>query len=259
MTDLSTLSDELYRALRDRAPIPLISARYPELDVDDAYRISLGVLEKRIAAGEKLVGKKIGLTAKAVQEMVGVDEPDFGFLTDAMQFQDGDTVVIADSMMTPMVEAEIALVLKDTLPTKGVTPEMVLAATDYVAASLEIVDTRFDTQKIGIVDTVADNASSALFVLGQHKLPADAIDLAAIQCELFRNGEKLSEGIGAAVLGSPLISAAWLANRLGAFGVALEAGDIVLPGSLVPFAPIKPGDSFSANFTGLGEITAHFA
>ncbi|WP_338466217.1 fumarylacetoacetate hydrolase family protein [Novosphingobium sp. ZN18A2] len=255
----SRLSDELFDALRNRAPIPLISARHPELDIDEAYRISLGVLERRQADGERLVGKKIGLTAKAVQQMVGVDEPDFGFLTNAMQFADGGTVTIADSMMTPMVEAEIALVLKSTLPTDGVTPEMVMDATEFAAASLEIVDTRFDTPKITIVDTVADNASSALFVLGKDRVDPREVDLVTMKCELFRNGDKLSQGLGAAVLGSPFISAAWLANRLGAFGVALEAGDVVLPGSLVPFAPIAAGDTFVAEFEGLGLVSATFA
>lgn len=257
--DLTALSGELYAALRNRAPIPLISLRHPELDVDDAYRISLGVLERRQADGEKLVGKKIGLTAKAVQQMVGVDEPDFGFLTDAMQFSDGDTVTIAKSMLTPMVEPEIALVMKASLPTEGVTPEMVREATDYAAASLEIVDTRFDTQKITIVDTVADNASSALFVLGKDRIDPFSIALEEVQCQLIKNGEKISEGVGAAVLGSPYISAAWLANRLGAFGVALEAGDVVLPGSLTPFAPIAAGDSFVAEFSGIGSVSATFA
>jgi 2-oxopent-4-enoate/cis-2-oxohex-4-enoate hydratase len=259
MTDPEKLSADLYQALRTRRPIPLISARHPELTIDDAYRISLGVLEKRIADGERLVGKKIGLTAKAVQEMVGVDEPDFGFLTDAMQFDESDTVVIAESLMTPMVEAEIALVLKKSLPTENVTPDMVLAATDYVAASLEIVDTRFGTPRIRIVDTVADNASSARFVLGKDRIDPRDIDLAGVACELSRNGKKLSEGVGAAVLGSPLISAAWLANRLGAYGVALEAGDVVLPGSLVQIVPIAAGDEFTAVFAGIGVVTARFA
>lgn len=257
--DLNTLSGEIYDALRNRAPIPLISVRHPELDVDDAYQISLGVLERRQADGEKLVGKKIGLTAKAVQQMVGVDEPDYGFLTDAMQFADGETITIANSMLTPMVEPEIALVLKSTLPKEGVTPEMVRDATDYAAASLEIVDTRFNTQKITIVDTVADNASSAMFVLGKDRIDPFAIELETVQCQLLRNGEKLSEGVGAAVLGSPYISAAWLANRLGSVGVALEAGDVVLPGSLTPFAPIAVGDNFVAEFSGIGSVTAKFA
>lgn len=257
--DLNTLAGEIYHALRNRAPIPLISERHPELNVDDAYRISLGVLERRQADGEKLVGKKIGLTAKAVQQMVGVDEPDFGFLTDAMQFAEGETVTIANSMLTPMVEPEIALVLKSTLPTEGVTPEMVREATDYAVASLEIVDTRFNTQKITIVDTVADNASSALFVLGKDRIDPFAIELETVQCQLIRNGEKITEGVGAAVLGSPYISAAWLANRLGSVGVALEAGDVVLPGSLTPFAPITAGDIFVAEFSGIGSVTAKFA
>lgn len=136
---------------------------------------------------------------------------------------------------------------------------MVREATDYVAASLEIVDTRFDTQKITIVDTVADNASSALFLLGKERIDPYSIELETVTCELFKNGAKLSEGVGAAVLGSPYISATWLANRLGAFGVSLEAGDIVLPGSLPPFAPITAGDSFTAEFSGIGSVSTCFA
>lgn len=253
------LSAELYSALRQRQPVALISARHPEFGLEEAYAISLRVLEMRLASGERLVGKKIGLTAKAVQDMLGIDEPDYGFLTDAMQFRNGATVTIADSMMAPMVEAEIALVLKSDLPTAGVTPEQVLAATDYAVPCLELVDTRFDTPKIRLIDTVADNASSALFVLGEGRLDPRTVDLAGISCILTRNGEKQSEGVGAAVMGSPLNSVAWLANRLGAAGVSLNAGDVILPGSLVPLAPIVAGDVYRASFAGLGEVSVRFA
>lgn len=256
---LAALADELHAALRQRQPIDLISQRFPELSIDDAYAISLGVLQKRLAAGERLTGKKIGLTAKAVQQMVGVDEPDFGFLTDAMALANGATVTMAQQLMTPMVEAEIALVLHSDLPTEGVTPERVLAATAYAAPCLEIVDTRFNTPRIRLVDTVADNASCALYVLGEGRGDPRTMDLATVRCALLRNGVKQSEGVGAAVLGSPLIAVAWLANRLGAFGVALRAGDVVLPGSLVPLAPIAAGDTYVADFGALGTVSARFA
>jgi 2-oxopent-4-enoate/cis-2-oxohex-4-enoate hydratase len=200
---VTKLADELHEALINRATIPLLSARYPEFSVEDAYKVSLGVLNKRLASGEKLTGKKIGLTAKAVQDMLGIDEPDFGFLTDAMEVPNGGIVTIADHMITPMVEAEIALVLKASLPTKGVTPEMVLDATDYVTACFELVDTRFDTSKIKIVDTVADNASSALYVLGDKKVDPRKVDLAKVNCVVRRNGEQILSGVGAAVMGSP--------------------------------------------------------
>ncbi|WP_305806985.1 fumarylacetoacetate hydrolase family protein [Stenotrophomonas sp. YIM B06876] len=161
--------------------------------------------------------------------------------------------------MNPMVEAEIALVLKRDLPTENVTAKQVLEATDYAAPCLELVDTRFETPRIRIVDTIADNASSALFVLGEGRVDPRKVDLAAITCVVTRNGEKQSEGVGAAVMGSPLHSTAWLANRLGAAGVSLNAGDIVLAGSLVPLAKIAAGDAFEATFAGLGSVSARFA
>ena len=252
------LADELYNALQSRTTIPLISQRYPDLSVEEAYKISKIVLDRRIADGEKLIGKKIGLTAKAIQDMLGIDEPDYGFLTDAMQIDNGGTVHIKDSMMTPMIEAEIALVMKADLPQHGVTPEMILEATDFVTASFELVDTRFETQKIGIVDTIADNASSALFVLGDQRVDPRSLNLPDIQCIVYRNGKQVLTGKGEAVMGSPLISAAWLANKMGSFGVPIKAGDIVLPGSVVPFAPITSGDHYEAKFTGLGRVSCSF-
>ena len=252
------LADELYHALQSRSTIPLISQRYPDLSVEEAYEISKIVLDRRLANGEKLIGKKIGLTAKAIQDMLGIDEPDYGFLTDAMQINNGGTIRIKDSMMTPMIEAEIALVMKTDLPPHGVTPEMVLEATDFITASFELVDTRFETQKIGIVDTVSDNASSALFVLGDQRVDPRSLSLPDIKCKVFRNGEHVLTGQGEAVMGSPLISAAWLANKMGGFGVPIKAGDIVLPGSVVPFAPIAAGDKYEAEFTGLGRVSCSF-
>lgn len=252
------LSDELFGALSGKQTLELISERYPSLTVADAYAVSLGVLKKRLENGERLVGKKIGLTAKPVQEMLGIDEPDFGFLTDAMQIENGSEVLIAEHLNTPMMEAEFALVLKSDLPTSGVTPDMVLAAADYAAACFELVDTRFNTAQIKIVDTVADNASSALFVLGDKRVDPSKLDLAQVDCVVSKNGEAISNGKGEAVMGSPLISVAWLANKLGEFGVQLNSGDILLPGSLVPFAPIAPGDSFEANFGDLGSVSCSF-
>jgi 2-oxopent-4-enoate/cis-2-oxohex-4-enoate hydratase len=253
------LADELYGALRSGVTIPLISKRHPDVTVDEAYRVSLSVLNRRLADGEKLIGKKIGLTSQAMQQMLGISEPDYGFLTDAMQVADGATVTIAQQMITPMIEAEIAFVMRAPLPLEGMTPEMVLEATEYVAASFELVDTRFDMPKLAIVDTVADNASSALFQLGQDRIDPRDLDLNAVICTLLRNGAVQSTGKGEAVMGSPLNSVAWLANRLGALGVQIEAGDVVLPGSLVPMVPVAPGDRLEAEFTGIGRVTCFFA
>ena len=255
---VDALAGELYTALTQRKPIELISERCPDLTIEDAYAVSLSVLNQRLANGERLIGKKIGLTAKPVQDLLGINEPDFGFLTDAMQIENNGAVNVAETMLTPMLEAEIAFVLKKSLPKSGVTPEQVLDATDYVTGCFEIVDTRFNTQKIKIVDTIADNASSAFFVLGDARVDPKSLDLPNVVCKVMRNGDEILIGKGEAVMGSPLNSLAWLANRLGAFGVSLDAGDIVLPGSVVPFAPIAAGDVFAADFSGIGAVKMRF-
>ncbi len=256
---IQTLSDELYGAVANQAPIAPLAARHPELGIEDAYAISLAVLGRRQAAGETLIGKKIGLTTQAVRDMLGIDEPDFGFLTDRMRVANGSTIHPATGLLPPMMESEIAFVLRDDLPTSGVTNADVLAATDYVAPCLEIVGTRFNTQKISIVDTVADNASADRFVLGDARADPRALDLAAVRCVTTRNGEVVSEGVGEAVMGTPLAAVAWLANRIGSFGVSLTAGDIVLAGSLVALTPAAPGDVYVAEFDGLGSVEARFA
>lgn len=252
------LAEELYEAATGGAPVPLISARYPEAQIEDAYRVSLGLVDHRRRAGETVIGKKIGLTAKAVQDMLGIDEPDYGFLTTSMQVQNGAELALDHRLRGAMVEAEIALVMKSALPTEGVTPEMVLEAADYAVPSLELVATRFDSPKIKIVDTVADNASCALFLLGETRVDPRELDLAAVTCTVRRNGEEVATGKGEAVMGSPLNSTAWLANKLGEFGVRIEAGDIVLPGSVAPLLPIASGDRFEAEFAGLGRVACSF-
>lgn len=257
--DSGALADELFAALDPAAPpVPLFSARHPEMTVDQAYAVSLGVLERRLARGERVTGKKIGLTAVAIQQALGIDEPDFGFLTDAMEVPDGGSIETARLLRTPMIEAEIAFVMGRGLPSSDVTPEQVLAATDYVTACFEIVDTRFDTQRIRIADTVADNASSALYVLGQTRTDPRAIDLAAVRCTVSCGGVQIAEGLGAAVMGNSLNSVAWLANRLGAYGVTLDPGDVVLPGSMIPFAPARPGDRLVADMGQLGTVSVAF-
>lgn len=253
------LADELFAALDPAsAPVSLFTGRHPEMTVDQAYAVSLGVLKRRVGRGERVTGKKIGLTAVAIQQALGIDEPDFGFLTDAMEVADGAAIEIGRLLRSPMVEAEIAFVLKHGLRGSDVTPEQVLEATDYVTACFEIVDTRFDTQRIRIADTVADNASSALYVLGQTRADPRGIDLAAVRCAVHCNDALVSEGSGSAVMGNSLNSVAWLANRLGAYGVTLDAGDVVLPGSMIPFAPARSGDRFFADMGALGTVSVTF-
>lgn len=257
--DIGGLADELFSALDpSTAPVPLFTGRFPDMTVDQAYGVSLGVLDRRVARGEQITGKKIGLTALAIQQALGIDEPDFGFLTDAMDVADGGTVDTGRFLRSPMIEAEIAFVLRHGLSGSNITPEQVLDATDNVTACFEIVDTRFDTQRIRIADTVADNASSALYVLGQTRADPRGIDLAAVHCVVHCNDALVSEGLGSAVMGNSLNSVAWLANRLGAYGVTLDAGDVVLPGSMIPFAPARSGDRFLADMGALGTVSVTF-
>ena len=252
------LSEELYRALTERRTVSPLRSRGLDLQIDDAYAISLGLLQRRLAAGERVTGKKIGVTSKAVQDMLGVHQPDFGFLTDRMQVEDGATVNIAQSMIQPRAEAEIALILRHGLKGPAVTPDDVLAATAWIAPCFEIVDSRIANWDIRIVDTVADNASCGVFVLGSARADPRSRDLAALEAQVSKNGTPLSRGFGSAVQGSPLASVAWLANTLGGYGVSLDAGEIILSGSLVPLEPAGPGDRFHLELVGVGSASIAF-
>jgi 2-oxopent-4-enoate/cis-2-oxohex-4-enoate hydratase len=252
-----SLGAELFDALRRRNVIEPLVARYPGLEVDDAYRISLYTLSLRQADGENVIGKKIGVTSKAVQDMLGVHEPDFGFLTDQMQI-DGDIDIARCGLIQPRAEAEIAFILKDSLNGPGITADQVIAATASIAPCFEIVDSRIRDWKIGIVDTVADNASCGVFILGEARADPNDHDLASLRVTVTKNGEPLSEGFGSAVQGSPAAAVAWLANTLGAYGVTLNAGDVILSGSLVPLAPANAGDIFEMTLHGIGGCAARF-
>jgi len=244
---------ELYSALRARRTVTPLIEQDPALTIDDAYAISLDFLSRRVRDGEKIVGKKIGVTSKAVQDMLGVHQPDFGFLTDAM-FVEGVIDIDAKALIAPRAEAEIAFILKDGLTGPGVTAADVIAATASIAPCFEIVDSRITDWKIGIVDTVADNASCGVYVLGEQRLDPRGLDLPNLHVAVSKNGAPLSEGYGHAVQGDPAQAVAWLANTLGAYGVTLDAGDVILSGSLVPLAPAQKGDCFEM-ILGDGERT----
>ena len=248
---------ELYAALRDRRTLAPLIARDPSLTVDDAYAISLDFLARRRKDGEKVVGKKIGVTSKAVQDMLGVHQPDFGFLTDWMRVGE-EISVDGKALIAPRAEAEIAFVLKDSLNGPGVTAADVVAATDYIAPCFESVDSRIQDWKISIVDTVADNASCGVFVLGEARADPRELDLPALHVTVTKNGAPLSEGLGSAVQGDPAQAVAWLANTLGAYGVTLDAGDVILSGSLVPLEDAVKGDVFEMTLHGVGTCTARF-
>ncbi|NND82406.1 MAG: 2-oxopent-4-enoate hydratase [Gammaproteobacteria bacterium] len=257
---ISAYAGELLSALQQQQMVAPLTERTPEISIQDAYQISKLILDHRTApdspSGETIVGKKIGVTSDAVQSMLGVYEPDFGFLTDKMQFGPGK-VPIGD-LIQPRAEAEIAFRLSQDLIGPGVTQQDVLAATECVMACFEIVDSRVRDWQIKIQDTVADNASCGVYVLGDQKVDPNGLDLAACQVRVHKNGEFLSEGLGSAVQGSPLQSIAWLANTFGDLGIPLRAGEVILSGSLVPLEPIVPGDEMTMSLTGIGDLSVTF-
>jgi 2-oxopent-4-enoate/cis-2-oxohex-4-enoate hydratase len=254
------LGHELYLALKERRTLPPLVERYPDLSIDDAYHISLHTLKLREANGERVIGKKIGVTSKAVQEMLNVHQPDFGFLTDQMQFEDGAEVSLAETgLIQPRAEGEIAFCLKADLTGPGITAEDVLAATAWVAPCFEIVDSRIDDWRISIVDTVADNASCGVFVIGQIHTDPSCLDLAAVEMQINKNGESAGTGLGSAVQGHPAAAVAWLANTLGEYGIPFRKGEIILSGALAPLIPAAAGDHFNLTAKGLGSCSIHFA
>jgi 2-oxopent-4-enoate/cis-2-oxohex-4-enoate hydratase len=255
--EATRLGDELYAALRERRTVAPITERFPDVTIDDAYAISRRMLDRRLSDGERVVGKKIGVTSQAVQRMLDVHQPDFGFLTDAMMFGSG-AAIPCSLLIQPRAEGEIAFVLGRDLAGPGVTEGDVVAATRSVVPCFEIVDSRIRDWKIRIQDTVADNASSGVFVLGNDEADPRAVDLRTSRITIEKNGAPLSEGVGAAALGSPAYSVAWLANTLARFGIALQAGEIVLSGSLVPLEPVRAGDRMSLVLEGIGGASVSF-
>jgi 2-oxopent-4-enoate/cis-2-oxohex-4-enoate hydratase len=194
-----------------------------------------------------------------VQDMLGVHQPDFGFLLDRMQVPDGASISLSKhKLIQPRAEGEIAFVLNKDLRGPGVTEKQVIAATDYVSPCFEIVDSRIRDWKIKIQDTVADNASCGVFVLGQARVKPDALDLAAVKMDIRKNAKHVASGTGAAVQGHPATAVAWLANTLGQFGIPFLAGEIILSGSLAPLLPAAPGDKFDMTLSGIGGATVSF-
>jgi 2-oxopent-4-enoate/cis-2-oxohex-4-enoate hydratase len=250
--------DELYAALRTRHTVAPLTSREPNITIDDAYYVSSHLIQRRVADGETIIGKKTGVTSRPVQTMLGVHQPDFGFLTDRMKYENGCEMPISRELIQPRAEGEIAFVLRRDLRGPGVTPADVVAATECVRPCFEIVDSRIADWKIRIQDTVADNASSGLFVLGEDAADPTRVDFFTCGMVVEKNGEILSTGAGAAALGSPVRCVAWLANTLGELGVPLQAGEVILSGSLVPLEPVRPGDSMKVTIGGIGSASVRF-
>ncbi|HRX63067.1 MAG TPA: 2-oxopent-4-enoate hydratase [Candidatus Competibacter sp.] len=256
-TQIERYGDELYQALVAREVVAPLTDREPDMTIEDAYQIQLRMIQRRLDLGETVIGKKIGVTSKVVMDMLKVNQPDFGHLLSGMVFSEGEPIP-ANSLIAPRAEAEVAFMLKRDLQGPGVMAADVLRATECVMPCFEIVDSRIQDWKIKIQDTVADNASCGVFVLGGVRADPRRLDLALAGMVLEKNGEVISTATGAAVQGSPVNAVAWLANTLGRLGITLKAGEIILSGSQSPLVPVVAGDSLYCSVGGLGGAAVRF-
>ena len=255
--DVRRAAADLAQAEKNRRQIDPLVETFPDMTVEDAYAVQLENVRLRREAGEKVVGMKIGLTSNAMQKVLGVNEPDYGHLFEPMLVGEGRPCS-TDGLIDPKVEGELAFRLGKALGGPGVTMADVYAATEYVIPAIEILDTRIRDWKITLPDTVADNGSAARFVLGGRMRPVDAVDMRLTGMTLEKNGDLLSSGALAEVWGNPAAAVAWLANKLGGFGVELPEGCIVLAGAVTAMAPVAPGDNVTVSFQGMGSVSALF-
>jgi len=253
-TDLDTLADRLRDAERDRAPIEPLTAGC-NLTADDAYAIALRNIRRRTSP---VVGHKVGLSSKAMQDMMGVHEPDYGHLLADMRLADG-AEADATRYCYPRVEIEVAFLLGRDLPGEGCTEADVLDATEAFAPAIELIDSRIREWRISLADTIADNASSAGFVLGAARVPPAEIDVRRIEASLWCDDQLVVQGRSDAVLGDPTTAAAWLARKVAASGVRLRAGHVILPGACARAVDVWPGERYRATFDGLGDVSLSFA
>ncbi len=252
-----SLADRLHEAETGRKPLPPIGEEIGEAGIAGAYAVQDLNAARALAAGRRPTGRKIGLTSLAVQKQLGVDQPDYGVLFDDMEIPDGASIP-AGRLIQPKVEAEIAFVLEKDLSGERITQTDLIGAVAYALPAIEIVDSRIMDWRIGILDTIADNASSGLYVLGSRPVGLKDLDLRLCGMALENRGEPISVGAGAACLGNPLHAALWLARTMARVGRPLKAGDVVLSGALGPMAAAKPGEAYEARIEGLGAVTARF-
>jgi 2-oxopent-4-enoate/cis-2-oxohex-4-enoate hydratase len=256
-TAITQLGDELFQALRNCRTVAPLTERFPEITIDDAYHIQQQMLARRIEQGAHVVGKKLGVTSAAVMNMLDVRQPDFGYLLDTMIYNEGEAIPMS-GLIQPKAEGEIAFILKRDLIGPGISSADVLRATECVMPCFEIVDSRITDWKIKIQDTVADNASCGVFVLGDHAVDPRRVDLLTCGMVLEKNGEVVATGAGAAALGSPVNAVAWLANTLGRLGIPLKAGEVILSGSLAAMFAVKAGDNLRVTIGGIGGCSVRF-
>jgi 2-keto-4-pentenoate hydratase len=254
---IENIAKTLLEAEKSKNAVPPLTAQYENLNVTDAYNVQLEVLKRKLELGRTVIGKKVGLTSVAMQQMLGVDEPDYGHLLDDMKVANGGTVKLSN-LLSPKIEAEIGFVLGEDLKGPNVTFLDVLMATKYVVPTLEIIDSRIADWKIGLIDTVADNGSSAMVVVGEQMTDINGIDLRSVGMTFFKNNEMVATGSGAAALGHPAHAIAWLANKLHEFDITLKAGELILPGALSAAIAVEKGDTVSAQFGPVGSVSITF-
>jgi 2-keto-4-pentenoate hydratase len=254
----SPAAQRLLDAARTRTPCPPVRDLIGADDIRAAYAVQMELTAARLATKARIVGHKIGLTAPAVQQQLGVDRPDFGILFDDMDVSGADPIPVG-GLLQPRIEAEVAFLLRDGLGgDEEITPERVRAAVGAMAPALEIVDSRIADWDISIADTVADNASSGLFVLGAARVGLDALEPVDVDMEMSIDGTVVSKGSGAACLGDPIAALTWLARAARDLGDPLRKGQVVLSGALGPMVAVRPGMLVSATLSGLGTVTARF-
>ena len=254
---IARLGKELHQALVNCTAVEPLTERHPGLTIEEAYAVQQAMVGHRLAAGQRIVGKKIGVTSKAVMNMLGVGQPDFGYMLDGMIVNEGEAIPMS-TLIQPKAEGEIAFLLKKDLVGPGISAADVLAATEGVMACFEIVDSRVRDWKIKIQDTVADNASCGVFVLSSRLVDVRDADLITCGMVLEKNGEVVVTGAGAATMNSPANAVAWLANTLGRLGVSLKAGEIILSGALGAMVPVKAGDNLRVAIGGIGGCSIRF-
>lgn len=251
------IAQALWDAEHDAVPIDPPTAAHPELDPDDAFEIQLINIRRRLGGGAKVVGHKVGLASEAMQKMMGVGEPDYGHLLDKMQYFE-DTPIDTSALCYPRVEVEVGFILGKDLPGAGCTMDDVVDGIEWVVPSIELIDSRIKDWNISLPDTIADNASSCGWILGEQRKRLADLDVGNIDARLRRNDEIIAEGNSSAVLGNPLNAVSWLANKVESFGVRMRAGDVILPGTATRAIDIRPGDRFHAEFDGLGSVSLQF-
>ncbi len=254
-----SLADHLNSATERHQGVDPVTKLEPSLSIEDAYYVQLYNVDKQLEEDRVISGKKIGLTSKAMQESLGVDEPDYGHLFTDMEIDKANPVIYSNQVLQPRVEGELAFILKEDIVGPNVTVEDVLDATESIVASIEIVDSRVQDWKITLQDTVADNGSSAFYILGDNYFKPEEVDRIGVEMQLYKNDKLINEGNGSAVLGDPAYCVAWLANKLSDFNIQLNAGDVILAGALSAAINASPGDEFTCKFTeGFGDVTIKF-